>query len=212
MGTKARTRYRIMPKYKDDKKDKFFPNGIAATVRGMQQYWPNVNDSTKPVKLTADEFLSMTNFIDKYTEATEPYSAIAKRSRTRESIKGMILDVGRPQGNISFYQLRAFATFVGLPTGLFLLFTQLVSEERRDRRERKDPRVEAMKLIRGVRAFADAAEDYVRSRKEEDIFSYSYDSSDDTSYLADMHALKQFSDAYSLGREQPDRGKEATDT
>jgi hypothetical protein len=179
MSSHQRKRPRTTPKHREDRdEEKCFPNGISATVRAIQQYWPHIIDPTVSENLGVDEFLSKSDFIAVYESVIDIYQGIEQKAKEYSSINGMIGDIGRPEKGkkLSFYELRALAAFVDLPTGLFLLFTQLISDERREKDEGGDPRGRAQKLINGIRAFVNAAQKHIDSIEEGDqLFTYIYD-------------------------------------
>lgn len=115
---------------KDGDKDKRFPNGLKATLKAIRKYWcPQLRSDFKhnvgrtPLKFAAD-FRATYNRVGGYYSETV---------RSQEAIAAAVC---RLEGNgsvnvsdIKFWQLRAYAEYVEVPSSLLLLFGQLVSYE-----------------------------------------------------------------------------------
>lgn len=180
----------------DGTEGKRFPNGISATVRAIYTSWHAVanGEPAGAEFLTPLEFCDRTNFAAVYGEVLAHYPGISKRATT--SLHSMLddLDAGN-RTNIAFHHLRTLAQFVGLDTGLFLLFTQFVSNERKDIDERGiDPNAQTLEMIRSLRSFFSRLEEEVVARGGDGpIFTKSIPSG---GHIVDIEALKLWSDLY----------------
>jgi hypothetical protein len=175
----------------DGDERKYFPNGIASTILGLQYYWDEIANGGEP-GLTPEQFCEDAKFSQTYLAVQNTY----KRRKPVTDIAKAIHRLANQKINIDFTDMRAFAQYVGLPTGLFLLFSQCVSEESRAGSDRESAKQTALDLIRRIRRVVDCAEEYIRNRPDDrPLFRRDYDSSGHQ-YLADVGVLKSWSDAF----------------
>jgi hypothetical protein len=174
----------------DHAPEKYFPNGIAATMLAIQYNWHSVVAENGERDLSAPRFCKETRF-------AETYMAVQALYPSRERITNVttvVRDNVNQDRNIDFTDMRAFAELLGIPTGLFLLFTQFVSNERHAGENRRAARQEAIDLIEGVRRAIDAAEQYIKTRPiDRPLF---IDDGACKEYLADMEVMKLWVDAF----------------
>lgn len=185
----------IVTEVADRDAEKYFPNGIAATMLAIQRNWDAVANGG-PRDLSARKFCDEAGFAAVY----KAVQALYPRRKQIDNVRKIAVSRSTNQGkkdsrNIDFADMRAFADFVGgFPTGLFLLFTQFVSNERHAGEDRQAAHKEAVDLIEGVRRVVDAAEQYIKNRPvDRPLF---IDDGARREYMADMEAMKVWVDAF----------------
>jgi len=109
-------------------KSKKFPNGVKATLKSIRRFWPRdirPGPGRSVKRFTSGEFLSV------YNQVQAHYGL--KKSKSETALANI---VGRLEGSgdkfisdLRFSDLRAYALFTGIPTGLLLVFTQAVTYE-----------------------------------------------------------------------------------
>ncbi|AMY00670.1 hypothetical protein AB0V79_27360 [Mesorhizobium ciceri] len=182
----------------DGAADKRFPNGISSTVRAIYVNWNALHTGQQVGDeiLDPESFCEKTDFVEVFEKVASHYPGIRKRPSTKETIATMLDDIdagGRI--NLSFYQLRAIAQFVGLDTGLFLLFTQFVSNERRTLDEHgRDPRAQALEMIRKIKGLFDHLDEVISNKGANlPIFTSNIRPNE---HIVDISMLKLWCDAY----------------
>jgi hypothetical protein len=107
--------------------------------------------------------------------------------------------------DMEYYRLRALADFTGIKSvGLLLLFTQLVGEEQRAKKQSRDPKRACLQLLEAVVAVATEAKLHVENSKAgNDIFMRHYDETT-TGYLPDVAALFKWVKTYAACDLPPD--------
>lgn len=187
----------------DDDETKRFPNGISATVLAIQHYWKSLTIGG-PDRMTPGQFCD-SGFRDVYRNVIDKYRGIRKRPHPDEGdgLAKAIHKLTNGTTDLEFFHLRSFAEFVGLPTGIFLLFTQMVSDERRaldDRTPATQMKEELLCLIRATKAVMVDAENYITEHPDlERIFTHVYDT-DGQKYMAKADVLKVWSDAFARSK------------
>ncbi|UCI07322.1 hypothetical protein [Mesorhizobium sp. B1-1-8] len=111
--------------------DKLFPDGIEATFLAIQNYWLNLK-MKKPERMSALQF-TKAGFRRVFKAVVAKYGAVVDPGDVDDddSIKRVLQRLCSQNRALEFYHLRSFAEFVELPTGMLLLFSQMVSDERR---------------------------------------------------------------------------------
>lgn len=191
---------RSTTKVKSDKnEDKKFPNGISATILSIQYYWENITNGA-PEGITPNQFCDL-GFRETYRSIIETYRGIGKRAdpdKTDQLPKSIHFLCNGTQ-DLHFYQLRAFAEYLGIPTGLFLLFTQMVSDERRileSGRTLADAQQHAIEFIRKLKVVFESAENQIdNAGRDERIFTHVYDN-EGIEHMAKARTLKIWTDSY----------------
>jgi hypothetical protein len=197
MRTSKKRAHRTTTKDLPDRDDhKQFPVGISSAVLALQYYWHEIANGG-PSGLTPEQFCNLTGFGNVYGAVQDLY-----RKRTRvdhencDSLGKVIHRLVNQTRNIAFVDLRAFAQFVGLPTGLFLLYTQCDSDERRCGDDRAAARKTALELLQGIRRVIEATEEYIEKRPlDQPLFRRIYDDAGEE-HLADVGVLKLWADAF----------------
>lgn len=196
---------KVIPDTHDDKQ---FPAGIASTVRAMYTLWDIVANDGQ-IQQTPEQFCLTRGVAKKDGVAltfAELYGAVQDLYPNRERIDHTDIDdlsrviyrigAGGKERNLDFVDIRALAQFCGLPSGLWLAFTQCVSDERRAGEDRIAARETALAFVRAIRRVLDATEDYIKERPAgQPLFQKIYDQSGEK-HLADMDVLKMWSDAF----------------
>jgi len=198
MARKAgpRTTTKVRP---DGDLKKRFPNGISSTILAVQYYWHELKNNGQ-AGLTPEKFCDEAGFRKVYQDIVDLYPGIRKKANPAEGdgLARMIHRLANGTQDIEFFQLRAFAQYVGLPTGLFLLFTQMVSDERRSIEQHRDPHEASLKLLGQVRKAIEAAETCIENNRNElRIFTHAYDEVG-AKQMAKARTLKVWSDAFQL--------------
>jgi hypothetical protein len=106
----------------DRQTTKFTSNGVQTTVRAIQMDWNGGTSSLK--KFTTD-------FSEIFDAVAEVYAGHAKSKgpRTPKGIQALVDRLAQGKQDISFHLQRAFAEYLdGIPVGLFMLYTQAVSD------------------------------------------------------------------------------------
>lgn len=180
--------------------EKFFPNGISATVRSIVYGWHSQVVQDGKINLSIVDFVNLTKFAEIYYKTSAMYSkrtasGDGRKPRTKKSIENMVHDIMSQGSDIQFYKLRAFANFVGLPTGVFLVYSRLISDERENRNS--DFRQDALVKIAALRRFLDKAEGIVKDSSLDNEMPFTReDLSQEHGYLPRIEVLKALSDAY----------------
>ena len=135
----------------DSSPHKKFPNGLKSVLKSIRKFWPN-DISTE---IRNDRAFAKGPFGTRFNMVAGYYG---KKSKGPSALKKRIEKLeanGKYGTDISFYEMRAYAEFVGLPTGLLLVYTQLVSveaEQKGDKAGREHVSAELQKMILGMRA------------------------------------------------------------
>ncbi len=210
MAKVPRKRPRTTTKVRPDGDDeKIFPTGISATVLAIQNYWLSLTNGADEF-LKPEDFCAGGNFIEVYSKVANHYAGIIKKPKKPGGIARMIHRISNGKEGVQFFHLRAFAEFVGLPTGLFLLFTQMASDERRAlednlKGDHRDPREEALTFIRRVKKTIEAVEHHVEHNVKTgeliSIHTYPGPSNPTEAHMAKARMLKVWSDAYNASNQ-----------
>ena len=180
----------------DRHEDKFFPTGISATIVAISSRWSHVQNGGRD-NLSVPEFLRIT----KFTEVLRYVNDIYKRRRnpvnteSESSVKQYIYKLVNQKRSADFADLRIFAEFVGLPTGLLLLFTQFVSDENR-MRNKEEFRIHALNFVKKLRNLIDDVERRLEQSTDDYKFINVYS---EDKYSANVCELKKWADAYTVG-------------
>lgn len=183
----------------DDDESKRFPNGISATILAVQHYWTSLTKGG-PDRLTPEQFCEA-GFRDAYKSVIQKYRGIVKRPDPDQGsgLAKAIHNLANGKTELEFYHLRSFAEFIGLPTGVFLLFTQMVSDERRlleSGATSDNTKEDLLNLIRSTKAVMIAAEKYITDHPESQrIFTHVYDDAGHQ-HMAKADVLKAWRDAF----------------
>jgi hypothetical protein len=140
----------------DNDKKKHFPNGIAATVLALVNYWLNLTEQ-KPEFLSVEDFVKESDLVNIYNTVALMYGGVANAAENDGGVEGLIGGLTRNEQALHYIHLRALADLVKIPTGLLLLFTQMVSDEYRALLEEED-RGKPLETIRSAKAVLEAAE------------------------------------------------------
>jgi hypothetical protein len=141
----------IVPR-NDGDPHKRFPNGLRATIKSIRKYWPR--------GVYSGPGRSTLKFAGKFSET---YNEVMSRYGQKPTSEGALVRVinklegsgDQERSDITFAKMRAFAAFVGIPTGLLLVFSQLVSYEAQGR-----SREDMLAFVAACRAAINALEGY----------------------------------------------------
>ena len=182
--------------YPDGHKKKRSPNGVRSVLLAIQYYWLSLIAQKKDLEhLTAARFCANSEFEKVFQQTCARYPAMSKKP---EKLYRVLQKLTLGEHNIEFVHLLAFSQFVGLPLSLFLLFTQMVSDELRALEGGPDFRSHAVDVLRRIRFVVELAERQVaQSRPGEHLFIHFYDEFDDPGrFMAKAISLKTWSDAF----------------
>ena len=195
----ARTSGKRRPKHQyreDGTKEKKFPNGVSVTVKAMVQSWIPLSNGDPTSRLSRREFIEQSNFVEVYDRIAAKYGGVRRKPKTKGSTASMLNDLTFGRHDLPYYKLRALAQFVGLPTGMFVLFTQCVSAERDARESGRNAQAVCLEIISGMQRIADAMKRHIEGTNNGDpIFLHQYDQTTE-SILPSMELLKRWSDLY----------------
>ncbi len=197
MTTSKKRQYRTTTKDIPDRhEDKKFPTGISSTILGLQYFWNEIAHGGES-GLTPEQFCEKTGFAEVYGAVQALYTTrMPVDSKNSESLGRVIHRLINQTRNIDFVDLRSLAQFVGLPTGLFLLFTQCVSDERRSGPDSIAARETALALMERIGRVVEVTTRYIRERPpNQPIFQRIYDDLGQQ-YMADIAVLKLWADAF----------------
>jgi hypothetical protein len=142
---------------------KRFPNGLRATLKSIRKFWHGafVHEGAER---NVDNFAK--RFLTTYNEVASRYGRKPKTQASLKSLINKLESSGEEGTDITFTKMRAYAEFVGIPTGLLLLFSQAVSHEAQGRN-----REEIKEFIIRCRLALGALENYAaRARTNATIF------------------------------------------
>ena len=187
----------------DGHREKAFPTGIQVTAHALWQIWPHITGQVDERRSTIRDFaeneqfsLVVENLKDRYPGfASAPYKDAYKTP----------MKLGTFGKNMpTYYDLRIMADYVGLPVGLFIFFTHLVSEEREANKEGKDQKMALKNLIDCIDRFSTKAKKMIdefdfesgQAPAETHLFSVDYpELIDGETWLAKMDTLLQLVNA-----------------
>jgi hypothetical protein len=194
-STKPRT---TIKRLADGHRRKRSPNGVRSTFLAIQYYWLSLitgklqDEHLTPLAFSADK---RGGFEKIFNETFNRYPAMKHRP---DKLHRLLQQLTSGQHNIEFVHLLAFAEYVGLPLSLFLLFTQMVSDESRSIGSTSDFRAHALRTLGRVKLVVELAEKQVTDAVSgEKIFIHEYDEFDEPGVImAKARALKSWSDLY----------------
>ena len=207
----ARKAADAVKRYKDKEPGKRYPSSLAQTFLAVRQFWLQETgkvDRATP-GLSVKDFLRLSDFVQCFRETTALYPDCAKPPKKTSAIGGALHDMGIGNCDMEYYRLRALAKFTGLtPTGLILLFSQLVGEEQRARRDKRDPKLATIQILDGIIRVAEEAKQHIRQKTDgADIFMRTYDGTGKNSYLPDVGILNSWRIAFTNGELPPNSSK-----
>lgn len=216
---------------KDKSDDKAYPNGILVTFAALWQRWAIVDKGRAGQSTSAKEFAETYQLRDigfklkkDYPGSPIPPGYLVKSDAKADAKAGAEFQYlggsnmkGSDTKNLSYMALRRAADVVDLPAGLFVLFTNFVSLERRTEKRINDgelssKRVELLKLAEKVERFGHEVRKVIEESSEDDeIFYDAYPPGtwvrpdknkpdpEEEAYLADLKVLKRLRDACKIG-------------
>ena len=212
---------------------KRYPNGIAITAAALFQHWPHiVGKSTKGRFGSKSEFnKQMKAKIEQIHEKlTDKYPSGNHNGLHKKDIGEDLHNVAIfKSAGLTYMQLRRFSELVDLPVGLLLMFTNLISKERRlekqirdedDEIERGSRNQELLNLVRKIELFAENARQMIESSANSDqVFVRTFDASEckdgkgrtlptkeggEEAFLANLDALELLAKASKIGPQEND--------
>lgn len=137
-----------------DSEVRYFPDALKALLKAVREYFPEeVGKQKKP--RSRKRFVEKTAFFGIYVDVCKQYGyeGIERAEIVAKTISHLESDSKKDGGtDINFARLRAYADFIGIPVGLFLIYSQLVSLERHDLNNRNELRDQLGKLKRAIEA------------------------------------------------------------
>jgi hypothetical protein len=109
--------------------EKSYPNGIRVTAQALWQFWPYLNKETESEFTSLSEFKKNSQFLDAHTSVVERYPGI--RDKKIKDAHKIPNDIGKGNFSLRYYHLRVMAEYIDIPVAVFILYTQMVSLERR---------------------------------------------------------------------------------
>jgi len=198
-------------RYNDKEPGKRYPSSLAQTFLAVRQFWlQEIGKVAKDVPgLSVADFLRQSDFEKRFRETTDLYPECANPPKTPAAIRNALNDMGVGACDMEYYRLRALAKFTGLtPAALILLFSQLVGEEQRAKRERRDPKAAVNQILDGVIRVAGAAKQRVLETPDgADIFMRNYGGDAKNGYLPDVAILNAWRIAFTSGELPPESSK-----
>ena len=175
---------------------KKFPNGIKATIKSIRKSWPREVSERAP--RTPEAFGAL--LLETYNGISARYgtdpSDPTKLARIIERLEG---SGDSDDTDINFAKLRAYSDFIGIPTGLFLIYTQLVSLERHGK-----SRSELANRLSKIRSALEVLEQYVADPANEGLLFHQ--PLTENEYQALLAGLKNAVGAYKAGaNSRPDK-------
>jgi hypothetical protein len=175
------------------------PTGIRSTFLAIQNYWLALS-----TKQPNDEHLTPAAFYSEdrggFRKAFEDtYRRYPAMKNKPDKVARLLQQLTSGKHNIEFAHLLAFAEHVRLPLSVFLLFTQMVSDELRSVGTESDFKAHALRTLRRIRELVEFAEKQVeQASPNQKIFLHEYDEFEEAGVvLARAQALKDWSDFYS---------------
>jgi hypothetical protein len=99
-------------------------NGLLATFRAIRQFWRLPGFEKQEGGRSYDEFAAV--YETKFREIASQYGGLGKQ---KSKVERTISNTENDERVATFIDMRAFAAYIGLPTGIVLFFTQMVSDE-----------------------------------------------------------------------------------
>jgi hypothetical protein len=129
MSTNSRHHDTILLRGGDPKKK--FSDGLKATLRAISRYWARPFGAEKRAilvtsRLTREVFRE--EFEPIYREIEGHYGGVSPNKNLTRTIK----EINQGSTELPFFVMRAYAEYVGLPTGLLLLFSNVMSDITQD--------------------------------------------------------------------------------
>jgi hypothetical protein len=201
-----RTTITILPDGDDRKK---FPSGFSSCILSIQNYWHSLISPGGKEHLTPPEFCGdVGHFGDTYKIVIERYRAIKKKPG--KSLAKTIFHLTKGDQAIELIHILAFAEYVRLPAGLFVLFAELVDAELKSLDDIATARENSLAILRRARRAIEALETYAdQSWQSAPPFTHIYDETPDRNHLAKALALKTLADAYNSDKKSASRSKSA---
>mgnify|MGYP003380740903 CR=1 FL=1 len=216
---------------KDEDPTKAFPNGLRVLFAALWQRWAIVAHDLPGTTTSAESFAKATNLrvIGKKLKKRYPASpkppAMSENGRPDAKAAAEFLHLGgaRIKDSMSikldYMSLRRAAEVVGLPVGLLVMYTNLISQERRAEKELQEATIsskktELLKLVEKIELFGREARTIIEECDEnEEIFyesfgpgEWDYPKADasgplpgEEAYLANLTVLKRLRDACKIG-------------
>lgn len=170
----------------DANPEKRHPNSIRATIRSIRKYW---HSTSMERGLTLSQFVK--HFKPMYQAMEELYPGID--AHQGEGLVGVLDRIERNRRNIDFRDLRAISQHVGVPTGVFLMFTQAVGDST-SKRDKSD----IVRLLRASQASLGALAEHVENSNDEGCgLHLELTRGELFEYRAELSGLKKASEAFS---------------
>lgn len=187
-----RARITVLPDGDDHKK---FPTGFSSCILSTQNYWHSLISPGGKEHLTPQEFCGeVGHFAEAYQRVIDRYRGIKKKSG--KGLPKTIFHLTKGVMAIELSHILAFAEYVRLPAGLFVLFAELVDAELKSLNDVTVAKENSLAILSRARRAVEALETYARQPSTKaPPFTHIYDESPDR-HLAKALALKVLADAY----------------
>jgi hypothetical protein len=191
---KARGGTKVKPDGHFEKKN---PTGIEATIRAITQYWFSNTGEAQEIR----EFLTHNDseFEKIATSVLARYSGVGNEVREFTSY---ITNMETGQKHLKFFELLIFAELLKIPTGLFLFFTQMVSDEHRfsvdDTKKTQITSELLLKIRRALNALNALEKHLLTCDPAKQSCDFLLRDPTGTKYLANIDVLKAMTEAYNL--------------
>jgi hypothetical protein len=197
---------------------KAYPNGIKVFAQALWQFWPHISGLTTKKRLTIREFKEISGFerLAEQLALTYRASKIAQKTAYRVPYKigkggGISSDKGQSKKvmpiELTYMHLRLIADYINVPLSILIMYTHLISLERRFKNRIDERNKKLEQLLSRVEFFASEMRRRIRENPNQDnIFTDLYEDADTggIEYLANLKILKEAIDAFPRARDDAD--------
>ncbi len=217
----------------DESERKAYPNGILVTFAAIWQAWASADRDDVDGMTSSTEFaryydlLGISEELKRKYPFSPPYpgeetkkDAVVKAVNDFQRIGGSTMNSGAKSSSLSYMALRRAAETVRLPLGLFILFTNFVSLERRAEKmvaagQKASKREVLLELAEKIEKYGREARRVIEEASDDDeIFYQSFKPGEwdhpknaksrpgekEETYLARMPVLRRLRDACKIGK------------
>jgi hypothetical protein len=183
---------------------KKFSDGVRSTLKSIAKYWPASAEQLegKSIELltrkrSVDDFVA--DFEETFRRIQDHYGGVSKDANLKKKIT--VIHAGDTE--LPFYEARAYADYLGVPTGLMLLFTNCMS----DITQEHEPAA-VINLLKSSQAAIDALVSYLENAAKDggDVHSAMYETiavdKDGLEYIADLRGLAAMVAAFRSNRDK----------
>lgn len=187
----------------DGDENKAYPNGIKVLAQAIWQFWPFVSGQSPKRRSTTRDF-DKTNFneIASALAAAYPAAKMATKTASKTLIKigSGYSEKDKKPVNLTYMHLRQISDYLEIPLSLLILYTHLISLERKFKGDTQTRQEKMERLLQRADLFVAAMRQRLDARaRDEVIFVKRYDQKDSDEsyeYLADLAPLKEVADQF----------------